>query len=380
MPAITDAMSPTAYYGMYDGPVVDGSCPNLPEAGTWQNVSPPGSNYTKTYTGIDSVVVRPDNPAVVFAGAELNGIFKSTDCGANWTLVSTGANAASMASGRPWSFRIDPVTPDRMYAVNGYGALGLWMTDNGGVDWQQILTPNIELAFSFVNSVTLDPTDHTHLVIMAHGGQDSDAGACGTDTCIAESTDEGMTWKFLTIPVPWGEGSGIIILNRTTWLHNAYHAYWYTVDEGVTWQSVALANASLDFNGSQDYFAFGPAGQYVLPANLSSGSGGIFQSYPDAGPTSWSPIPNSPQGSIMMATTNNIVVGGGTSASTATWWIAPQSNLTNWSALSGPNTASVPGVASTSLGGAAVYADYDGTHHVLYEATNCTGLWQTVIP
>src|SRR5579864_1318678 len=96
--------------GTYDGPVADAACPKLPAAGQWQNISPPGSNYTQTYTGINAVIVRPDDPAVVYTGADSNGIFRSTDCGATWTLVNTGAHAKDLSSGRPWSMAIDPVT------------------------------------------------------------------------------------------------------------------------------------------------------------------------------------------------------------------------------------------------------------------------------
>jgi photosystem II stability/assembly factor-like uncharacterized protein len=365
--------------GSYDGPVVDAACPTLPEAGTWQNVSPPGSHYTTTYSGIDSVVVRPDNPAVVFAGADSNGIFKSTDCGAHWTLASTGENASAMTSGRPWSMQIDPVTPDRMYVVQGYGAAGLWMSVNAGVDWKQILTPVVTSAFSAVNSVSLDPTDHMHLVVMAHQGQDSEAGACGTYTCIAESTDGGSTWAVRTIPIAWSEGSTVMVLNRTTWIHGLYRAVWYTQDQGATWQEVGLSNgASPSTDWSEDYVWQAPGGRYLLPANLQGGSGGVFQSQPND-VTSWSPIANSPQGQIMMATTSHIVLAGGSSASTASYWMASQSDTSTWSTFAGPSTSSIGGVAAGSIGGYANYMAYDGTHHVLYDATNATGLWQAIV-
>ena len=126
-----------------------------------------------------SVIVRPDNPAIVYAGADSNGIFKSTDCGATWALVNTGTNAAAMSSGRPWSLVIDPVVPDLMYAVEGYGASGLWKSTNAGVDWVQILTSNITGAFysgGQITGISLDPTDHTHIVLESHGGVDSAAG------------------------------------------------------------------------------------------------------------------------------------------------------------------------------------------------------------
>src|ERR1019366_9134842 len=65
-------------------PVDAGACPNLPALldGGWLNVSPPGSNYASTYSGVNAVAVRPDNPAIVYAGVDSNGMFRSTDCGA----------------------------------------------------------------------------------------------------------------------------------------------------------------------------------------------------------------------------------------------------------------------------------------------------------
>jgi len=106
-------------------PVDAGACPNLPMLldGGWLNISPPGSNYASTYSGINAVAVRPDNPAIIYTGADSNGMFRSTDCGATWARVNTGQNATALSSGRPWSLVIDPITPDVMYTVQGYGCL-----------------------------------------------------------------------------------------------------------------------------------------------------------------------------------------------------------------------------------------------------------------
>ena len=54
--------------------------------------------------------------------------------------MSTGKNGAAMSSGRPWSLVIDPVVPDVMYVVQGYGAGGVWKSTNAAVDWEQVLT------------------------------------------------------------------------------------------------------------------------------------------------------------------------------------------------------------------------------------------------
>jgi hypothetical protein len=375
-----DALSDAPRMGTYDGSVIDGACPKLPGSGAWQNVSPPGSNYKKTYSGMISVVVRPDNPAVIYAGADSNGNFKSTDCGATWALVNTGANAQSLSSGRPWSFVIDPVIPDIMYVVEGYGASGLWKSTNAGVDWTQILTPNVTSAFNGggqITSIALDPTDHTHIVVESHQGQDSAAGMCGTDTCIAESTDSGVTWKLLTIPIAWVEDSSVAILNRTTWLHcSIYKSIWYTQDEGVTWHSSPTPNgAVVSCNWYQPYVWQTSAGEYVLPSTTQGGSGGIFLAASKS-ISSWTLVANSPQGQMLMATANNLVVGGGNSAADAVYAIASQSDPTTWKPFPGPPTGTP---VAPSVGGFPEFMAYDGAHHVLYVSTYTTGLWQAVI-
>ena len=159
------------------------------------------------------MVVRPDDPAIVYTGADSHGIFRSTDCGATWALVSTGAHAKDLASGNPWSMAIDPVEPDTMYVVEGYGSSGLWKSTNGGVDWANVLTdPAITSAFyanGFITGVDIDPTDHTHLVIESHGN------CASGHLCAAESSDSGGTWKLIDMAAvgAWSENSSIAMLD-----------------------------------------------------------------------------------------------------------------------------------------------------------------------
>lgn len=361
--------------GAYDGPVTNAACPKLPAAGQWQNISPPGSNYTTTYTGINAVAVRPDNPAVIYAGADSNGIFKSTDCGATWALVNTGANAAAISSGRPWSLAIDQVTPDVMYTAEGYGASGLWKSTNAGVDWQQVLTADITSAFysgGQITSISIDPTDHTHLVVESHGN------CASGGFCAAESSDSGATWTLVDLSSVgmWQEGSAIAIVNRKNWMMCAvFGGLFRTGDEGASWQSIDAGGALPVCNNYEPILWQAANGAYYLPAIAYAGPG-LLQSQPND-TTSWSIVPNSPQASLLIPTDDNLFLARADESAPAGYWTASQSDPTTWQSIPGPPSGDP--TVSGNIGGGAEDVAYDGTHHAIYVATNSTGLWQSVI-
>jgi photosystem II stability/assembly factor-like uncharacterized protein len=371
-------------------PVDAGVCAVLAQLvdGGWLNVSPPGSNYASTYSGINAVAARPDNPAIVYAGADSNGMFRSTDCGVTWSLVSTGQNATAMKSGRPWSLVIDPITPDVMYTVQGYGTSGLWKSTNAGVDWTNVLPTAISTAFyagGQITGISMDPGDHTHLVIESHGGSGCTYGT-GADggpligTCIAESTDSGATWKLLQIPQPWAENSSVAILTRDTWLWGGFFGgLWQTINEGATWTEVpvndagsspGLPNAYAETNYYEPYAWQDSAGRYYLPSQSWFLPGGVIRSEPND-TSRWSAIPGSPQGQFLYPTSTQLVIS---SESNPNYYVASQRDPTTWTALAGPDAG------LNSQGGLGVYEAYDDAHHILYSSCFNSGLWERYLP
>jgi len=358
--------------GSYTGPVADSACPGLPDASTWKNVSPPGTDYAASYTGTNSIVARPDDPATVYTGVDGKGIYTSSDCGGTWSLVSTGAHATEMSSGRPWSMVIDPVTPDVMYVVQGYGASGLWKSTNAGVDWEQVLTPNVTAAFyggGQITSIHMDPGDHAHLVVESHGNC-----AATNKTCAAETADAGVTWKVIDLSAvgDWSEGSGIAIVDRSTWLYcGVFSGLFRTADEGASWTQMDVGGALPDCDYYQPRLWTDPGGRTYLAAIAYTGPG-ILKSAP--GDTSkWTLIDASPQADLLVATGTQLVVAKSVDS---TYFVASQSDTSTWTPLAGPPT---PQPQAGNLTGPH-YLTYDPVHHVLYASTFSTGLWQTVIP
>jgi hypothetical protein len=214
------------------------------DAGVWEDITPAKIVQTQPYQGgTGAVLVNPKDTRTVYVGAvNGGGVFKSTDCGATWAHVNTGKNASDMDSGKLWSMVIDPVDPEVLYSINGYGAEGLWKTANGGVDWENLFPQGSEVANTangnFASIVSMDVTDHLHLVVNFHSGC---SGAYAPD-CQAETKDGGATWRLFKAPTG-GEGVGVIVLNATTWVSGGYQAMWETTDSGATWNKVSGESA-----------------------------------------------------------------------------------------------------------------------------------------
>ncbi len=388
--AATDGSSDVDGAAMEMPPTVDaGACPNLPALldGGWLNVSPPGSNYASTYSGINAVAVRSDDPAIVYAGADSNGMFRSTDCGATWTRVNTGQNATALSSGRPWTLVIDPITPGRHVHGAGVWRLRALEVDQRGrrldqrTDAGDQRAPSTRRADHRHRHGSRRPHAPRHRVSPGSGcTYDAGADGGGIGTCLAESTDSGATWKLLEIPRPWEENSSVAILSRTTWLWGGFFGgLWQTANEGATWTEVpvndagsspGLPNAYAETNYYEPYVWKDSSGRYYLPTKSWFLPGGVIRSDP-GDTTRWSAIPGSPQAQFLYPTSTQLVMS---SEADPHYYIASQSDPTTWKELAGPDAG------NNSQGGLGVFEAYDSYHHILYSSCFNSGLWQKYVP
>jgi hypothetical protein len=221
-----------------------------------------------------------------------------------------------------------------------------------------------------MTSISLDPGDHTHIVVESHGN------CASGNLCAAESSDSGATWTLIDMTAvgAWAENSAVAIVNRTTWLYCGYFSGLFrTADEGASWQAVPAMGALPSCNYYEPYLWQAPGGQDYLAAIAYAGPGLLVSASNDT--SSWTLIANSPQANVLMATEKNLVLA---KSSDGTYSVASQSDPSTWKTLAGPPVGAPDAGVDGNIG--AEFMAYDGAHHVLYASTFTGGLWQTVIP
>src|SRR5206468_9733550 len=98
---------------------------------------------------INVLASNPDNPSLVYAGTDFDGIFRSVDGGANWTLSSNGLAAAGILA-----LQIDPSSPSVLYAgTQNAGAFG---SVDGGDNWEP-RSFGLSGFASYVSGFAIDP-------------------------------------------------------------------------------------------------------------------------------------------------------------------------------------------------------------------------------
>jgi hypothetical protein len=338
-------------------------CSALPAPGTWENIEPTVGGLHGEPNGI---VLDPFETGTLWLGTHgsgdatgqhrIGGVFKSVDCGASWTQVSTGLNSDKVNKGDLWSLAIDPVDRGVIYTVGGYGAYGLWKSTNGGVDWVSVFPQGSEVAtvvgYTFIKSISIDASDHRHLVASMHSSCSAPYGA----SCHAESVNGGLTWNLLKNPMgdDWAEDTPSFAIGGNAILYSDFQGLWSTENHGTSWDKVG--GMVLGANHRQ----LRPAsdGFYYLPGGM-----GVLRS---ADGKSWSKVPNSGGAS------NDVAVGGG-----LLFTAEPNSKSYRKVSLSDFQTWTTIPPPPANLG--AQQIDYDEVHHILYSSNFSSGLWRMVI-
>ncbi len=151
------------------------------DGGAWEQVS----------NGIESPVilslaVHPEDENIVYAGTRNGGIFKTTDAGDQWTAVTEGLARTEdgLLEGDYRDFTIDPNDPEIVYVSHGslqQPSVGfLFKTVDGGQHWAGSQGPA-------TFSVALSPDDSQVLYL-------------GTSQGLIRSTNGGQVFELLSLP------------------------------------------------------------------------------------------------------------------------------------------------------------------------------------
>ena len=349
-----------------------GACNDLAATGVFEEITPPevkaGIGVVRDGGGTFAIAVDPVNQGTLYAGTMFSKVWKSVDCGATWTHISTGRNGSLVDSGMNWTFAIDPQEPKVVYTNSGYGSNALYKSSNGGVDWDVVWPPpsQPELAdafqYNFANVVAIDPYNHSHLLLTFH----ESCRPPHTATCIAESLDAGVSWRLLDGEPGWdgNEGQVVFFLNDSnTWLWGSQNnGFWRSGDRGQSWQAIHGMTTS-HLQGSQ--LVRTRDGTFYV-----AGSDGIWRSH-DGAASTWT----------LMQDTGPIaggLVANGTNMFASTCYFpgfcnprylrSPEADGRQWTPLENSPNLSQGGTMA-----------YDEGHKLLYSSNLQGGLWRVVL-
>jgi hypothetical protein len=317
------------------------------------------------------IIVDPFDARTVWlgTGSENDEIWRSDDCGASFERVNTGPGAVGdgmskggVGDGAQWSMQADPAQPGVLYAVSGYGAQSLWKTSDGGRSWRDVLAGSEYDAvaeYHFVNNVSLDPTDHLHLVVSTHGA----CAAPYAPSCIGETLDGGDSWRVSTAPEGWFEGGGLIIVAGGHWIWCGT-SMMVTTDGGKTWAKDALeGGGSCEAEYTIRPFVAAKNGKYYLGSRS-----GVLES-DDA--QKWRHVAGSTGTMVMVAQGTKRIFAANQWQPSLAW--SAFDDIQNWQDLSAP-----PQISQSSDGGIPFLA-YDDAHHILYASMFSGGVARIVI-
>ena len=189
------AVDPNNSNVVYVGTPQDGLFVTTDGGASWQKVSAVPVSVVDAgglYPGITGITFDPRSGVsggktnTIYASSNGHGVYESTNGGATWVALSGGPSDVENAA----------ISSTGVYYAIGNNNSSLWRYMNGA--WTQLNPPGGLNTFSNPHSVSVDPFNPNHLIVIDQGGglnQSLDGGA----------TWSGMNWnnQFSSTDVPW---------------------------------------------------------------------------------------------------------------------------------------------------------------------------------
>ncbi len=241
---------------------------------------PQGTNYTgwnnEGVGRVDVIEFDPNNATTIYAGTPNGGLWKSTDDGANWNIISNSSWPNQGVS----DVLVDPNNSNTIYALTGtregggFSAEGMMKSTDGGSTWTNTPFPSETRMYRII----IDPNNSSKLIIGANSGvyYSTNSGATWTlasgtlnaikdvefkpgsssvlysasDTQIFKSTNGGTSWSALTVPFTTAQAGRISVAVSASnpsaaffmvgdGPNNTLLGLYKTPDEGSSFSSIA---------------------------------------------------------------------------------------------------------------------------------------------
>lgn len=192
-------------------------------------------NYSDEYhVGVNAFAVDPINNSIVYAGLLHDGMLKTTDAGANWSVHGYGILGIS----NPTGVVLHPNEQGTIFVggMGGYEHGGVFKSSDEGKNWVAI---NNGLTSTDVRAFAVNPDDPNIMFAGTRWGlfMSADGGTNWTqNTGIPESE---FVQNLIIDPI----NSSIMYITNGT---DGGTALWKTEDGGLTWTKIAKVGSGLD--------------------------------------------------------------------------------------------------------------------------------------
>lgn len=231
---------------------------------SWISVNPVGMFYGVTNDNYisgrtNAITFHPTNPNIFYIAAAQGGVWKTTDGGQNWTVLTD--YIGSISSG---DVQIDPSDPNILYYGTGelnysgdsqYGD-GIYKTSNAGLNWFKI--SNASQTGTYTGEIVVDPVNSNNVYVSGNLG-------------IFKSTNAGINWTSVQ-----GGNFTSLVINKTepsilyASTGSGQSLIYKSTNSGVNWTLVSSISA-----GRRTQLAISPDNPDYLYASIASSTGAL---------------------------------------------------------------------------------------------------------
>jgi len=244
--------------------------PAWAHAGAWTRNLVPNSAYAR------ALAVKPGTggtTAVVFAGFDGGGIYRSDDAGATWNRAGV-ADSTHLTTSRIQHFAFDPNDANTMIAVGRCTAVvpcGVYKSTDGGSTWT-VSSTNIPSG-AYVRWATYATGSSSNVFVAIDGGNGGG---------VYRSTDGGSNWSKVCCS---NANVRFVIADPNDTTGNTLYASHsvgvpVTTDGGANWSSVNSSGGTplpASINGQQPKISIDAANSLLYATVISASGSGIYR-------------------------------------------------------------------------------------------------------
>jgi photosystem II stability/assembly factor-like uncharacterized protein len=219
---------------------------------------------------VRAILVHPSNPNIMFAGSVSGGLWKTTNGGASWTVVSdflSNMAISSLIMNPSNSNEMWAGTGEGFYNVDGIRGAGIMHSTDGGTTWNQLPATN-STNFLYVNRLAISPNGATLLAATQTGIFRSINGGASWTPVLVNSI--GLNGEVLDIDFDPTNSNKAVAGGRTG-------KAWYSTDGGKNWNPVASMVYATSFYGRVE-LAYAKSSPLTVFASLDKNNGEVWKS------------------------------------------------------------------------------------------------------